>query len=68
MLIAEATEEDKKKYCCDRFMTFPIADVDWAVREDDCLKDGIAALAISKKGDTIPLIKLSEVLDQRRRP
>ena len=63
VLIAEATEEDKKKYYCDRFMTYPIVDDDWAVREDDCLKDGIAALTIGKKGDTIPLIKLSEVLD-----
>ncbi len=63
VLIAEATEEDKKKYYYDRFMTYPIVDDDWAVREDDCLKDGIAALTIGKKGDTIPLIKLSEVLD-----
>jgi hypothetical protein len=63
VLITEATEEDKKKYYCDKFMTYPIVDDDWQVREDGCISDGIGLLVIGKKGDTIPLIKLSEVLD-----
>ena len=38
VLIAEATDEDKEKYHCGRFMTYPIVDDDWEVREDDCIK------------------------------
>ena len=63
VLITEATEEDKKKYYCGKFMTYPIVDDDWQVREDECICDGIGLLVIGKKGDTIPLIKLREVLD-----
>ena len=63
VLIAEATEEDKKKYYCDKYMTYPIVDDDWFVRDDDFISEGIASLTIGRKGDTIPLIKLREVLD-----
>ena len=63
VLIAEATKEDKEKYYCGKFMTYPIVDDDWQVRDDKCITDGIGALIIGKKGDTIPLIKLREVLD-----
>jgi hypothetical protein len=58
VLIAEATEEDKKKYYCDKYMTYPIVDDDWFVRDDDFISEGIASLTIGRKGDTIPLIKL----------
>lgn len=63
VLIAEATEEDKKRYYCGRFMTYPIVNDDWEVREDDCIKEGIESLVIGKKGDTIPLFKFQDVLD-----
>ena len=63
VLIAEATDEDKEKYYCGKYMTYPIVDDDWEVREDECIKDGIADLVIGKKGDTIPLIKLRDVLN-----
>ena len=63
VLIAEATEEDKKKYYCGKFMTYPIVEDDWEVRDDECIREGIASLVIGKKGDTIPLIKLREVFD-----
>ncbi len=62
VLIAEATEEDKKKYYCGKYMTYPIVDDDWQVREDECITDGIKELILGKKGDTIPLIKLKRVL------
>ena len=63
VLIAEATEEDKKKYYCDKYMTYPIVDDDWSVRDDDFISEGIASLTVGRKGDTIPLIKLREVFD-----
>ena len=63
VLIAEATEEDKKKYYCGKFMTYPIVDDDWQVRDDECISVGIGSLVVGKKGETIPLIKLQEVLD-----
>jgi len=63
VLIAEATEEDKKKYYCGKYMTYPIVDDDWRVLDDDCISDGIARLVIGKKDDTVPLIKFREVLD-----
>ena len=64
VLIAEATEEDKKKYYCGKFMTYPIVEENWEVREDDCISDGIGELVIGKKGETVPLIKFREVLDR----
>ena len=67
VLIAEATEEDKKKFCCDRYMTFPIVDDSWSVREDDCITDGIEWLIIGKKGDTIPLRAVKEAADYNAR-
>lgn len=63
VLIAEATEEDKEKYYCGKYMTYPIVDDNWEVREDECIKDGIGGLVVGKKGDTIPLEKLQNVLD-----
>ena len=32
-----ATEEDKEKYHCGKFMTYPIVDEDLEVREDDSI-------------------------------
>ena len=63
VLIAEATEEDQKKYYCGKFMTYPIVDDDWKVREDECIRDGISDLVVGKKGETIYLSKLQPVLD-----
>jgi len=63
VLICEATEEDKKKYYCGRFMTFPIVDDDWKVREDLCLCDGIQNFIIGKKGDTLLLESLRSAID-----
>ena len=53
VLIAEATEEDQKKYYCGKFMTYPIVDDNWKVREDECIRDGISDLVVGKKGETI---------------
>ena len=55
VLICEASEEEKKKYYCGKFVTYPIVDDDWWVREDDCIADGISLLLAGKKGDTVPL-------------
>jgi len=63
VMICEATEEEKKKFLCGRFMTYPIVDDDWRVRDDDCVADGIERLIIGKKGDTIPLAALQDALD-----
>ena len=63
VLIAEATDDDKEKYYCGKYMTYPIVDDNWEVREDECIKDGIADLVIGKKGDTISLHRLQIVLD-----
>ena len=63
VLIAEATDEDKEKYYCGKYMTYPIVDDNWEVREDECIKDGIADLIVGRKGDTIPLLRLQSVLD-----
>lgn len=63
VLICEATEEDKKKYHCDRFMTFPIVGENWEVREDDEIANGIDLLLIGKKGETILLDDLFQALD-----
>ena len=63
VLIAEATDEEKEKYYCGKYMTYPIVDDDWKVREDECIKDGIADLIVGRKGDTIPLLRLQSVLD-----
>ena len=63
VLIAEATEEDKKKYNCGKYMTYPIVDDDWEVRDDECIADGIGRLVIGKKGETVYLSQLHPVLD-----
>ena len=39
VMICEATEEDKKKFYCGRFVTFPIVDDDWRVYEEDSIRN-----------------------------
>ena len=67
VLIAEATEEDKEIYNCGRFMTFPIVDESWNVREDECIAGGIEWLTVGKKGDTLPLIAVKLAADYNAR-
>ena len=63
VLICEATEADKKKYYCEKFITFPIVDDDWRVYDGEEICDGIEHLIVGKKGDTIPLAALREGAD-----
>ena len=67
VLICEATEEDKKKYYCNRFITFPIVDEDWRVLEDEDISDGLERLIIGKTGDTVPLAALKDAADYNAR-
>jgi hypothetical protein len=67
VLICEATEEDKKKYYCNRFITFPIVDDDWRVLEDEDISDGLERLIIGKTGDTVPLAALKDAADYNAR-
>ena len=67
VLICEATEEDKKKYYCNRFITFPIVDDDWRVLEDEDISDGLERLIIGKTGDTVPLAALKDTADYNAR-
>ena len=67
VLICEATEEDKKKYYCNRFITFPIVDDDWRVLEDEDISDGLERLIIGKTGDTVPLAALRDAADYNAR-
>ena len=67
VLICEATEEDKKKYYCNRFITFPIVDEDWKVLEDEDISDGLERLIVGKTGDTIPLGALKDAADYNAR-
>ena len=67
VLICEATEEDKKKYYCNRFITFPIVDEDWNVLEDEDISDGLERLIIGKTGDTVPLAALKDAADYNAR-
>ncbi len=46
VLICEATEEDKKRFYCGRFVTFPIVDDDWKIMESEHIADGIEHLVI----------------------
>ena len=63
VLICEATDEDCKKYYCEKYVTFPIVDEDWRVYDGDSIADGIEHLIVGKKGDTIPLAALKEAAD-----
>ena len=67
VLICEATEEDKKKYYCNRFITFPIVDEAWKVLEDEDISDGLERLIVGKTGDTIPLGALKDAADYNAR-
>ena len=67
VLICEASEEEKKKYYSDKYMTYPIVDDDWRVYEGPEIIDGLQHLIVGKKGDTIPLIALKEGLDYNAR-
>lgn len=65
VMICEATEEDKKKFYCGRFVTFPIVDDDWRVYEDDhiSISNGIERLIVGKMGDTVLLSAVSDAAD-----
>ena len=67
VLINEATDEEKEKYCCGKFMTYPIVGDDYEVAEDDCITDGIEMLLIGKQGYTIPLRAVKEAADYNAR-
>ena len=69
VMICEATEEDKKKFYCGRFVTFPIVDDDWRVYEDDriSISNGIERLIVGKIGDTVLLSAISDAADYNAR-
>ena len=67
VLICEATEEDKKKYHCDRYITFPIVEEDWRVYDEKSITYGMERLIVGKKGDTILLEDLKEAIDYNAR-
>lgn len=67
VLICEATDKDKQKYHCDRYVTFPIVDNNWRVYDGDEIADGIERLIVGKKGDTIPLVALTDAIDYNAR-
>ena len=67
VLICEATDEDRQKYYCNKYVTFPIVDNDWLVYDGDAIADGIENLIVGKKGDTIPLAALREAADYNAR-
>ena len=41
VLICEATEEEREKYHCGKYMTYPIVEDDWEVHEESCIAGGI---------------------------
>ena len=63
VLICEASEEEKKKYYCDKYMIYPIVGDPWRVYEGDEIINGIDRLVIGKSGDTLLLKDLFEVID-----
>ena len=63
VLICEATKEEKETYCCGKYMTYPIVDDSYKVREDREIIDGIKYLITAKKGETIPMHRLAKALD-----
>ncbi|MCR4604053.1 MAG: hypothetical protein K5683_11065 [Prevotella sp.] len=67
VLICEATEEDRKKFYCGRFITFPLVDDDWRVIDDKDITDGIERLTIGKKGDTVLLDAICKAADYNAR-
>lgn len=67
VLICEATEEDKKKFYCGRFVTFPIVDDDWKIMESEHIVNGIEHLVIGKKGDTLPLSAIQDAANYNAR-
>lgn len=67
VLICEATDEDRQKYYCNKYVTFPIVDNDWLVYDGDAIANGIENLIVGKKGDTIPLAALREAADYNAR-
>ena len=63
VLICEATEEEKNKYMCGPYMTYPIVEDNWEVRDDDCIIHGIQNLEVGKKGDVVTLESISEAAE-----
>lgn len=63
VLICEASEEEKKKYYCDKYMIYPIVDDPLRVYEGDEIINGIDSLVIGKCGDTLLLKDLFEAID-----
>lgn len=63
VLICEASEDEKEKYDCDKYMVYPIVDDDWLVYEGDEICDNIESLIIGKKGDTLLLKDLQVAIN-----
>lgn len=63
VLICEATDEEKKKYYCHKYMTYPIVTDGYNVRDDECITDGIEFLIMGKEGDTLPLRDIHDAAD-----
>lgn len=64
VLICEATEEEKDDFCCGKYMTYPIVGNGYEVWGDyEDISRGFEYLIIGKKGDTLPLTKLSDAAD-----
>lgn len=61
VLICEATEEEKEKYDCGRFMTYPIIGDGYKVCEDEDVCKDIDYYFVGKKGDTLLLSEMREV-------
>jgi len=62
-LVKEADEDEKKKYYCGRYMTYPIVDDDFKVRDDDDIIDGIEHLIMGCEGDTLPLAAIADAAE-----
>lgn len=67
VLVCEASEEEKKKYYCGKYMVYPIVDDIWRVYEGDEICDGIDGLIIGKKGDTLLLKDLRQLINYNTR-
>ena len=63
LLICEASEAEKKKYECGKYMTYPIVDDAWKIYEGIDISEGIDEITVGKKGDTMLLKWLQNTID-----
>ncbi len=59
-LVKEATEEEQKKYSCNKYMTYPVVGDDFEVKEGEEIADGIGILVIGNEGDTVLLEEIRD--------